>query len=135
MWGIDRQTSFSVLIIIFWTLTSLHLAILAKTLPKDQDQMLQDLTNYANSKIALRNGYGSISLVEENHLELGSRCCDNTIDDDRTVYSIETLSTSFDAVAALSTLKFIGSSMKETGSLICSPCGRKNRSKNLVLGR
>jgi hypothetical protein len=129
MWGVDRQSGFNVLIIIFWSLTAIQLAVLAKTLPADEEQMLTDLLTYADSKIALANGYGSVSLDEDNHSELESQYCDNTIDDDRTIYSIETLSTSFDAVAARSTLKFIGSSLTETGSLICSPCGRKCRPK------
>jgi translation initiation factor 4G len=129
MWGVDRQSGFNVLIIIFWSLTAIQLAVLAKTLPADEEQMLTDLLTYADSKIALANGYGSVSLDEDNHSELESQYCDNTIDDDRTIYSIETLSTSFDAVAARSTLKFIGSSLTETGSLIYSPCGRKCRPK------
>lgn len=129
MWGIDRQSGFNVLIIVFWTITAIQLAVLAKTLPADQEQMLTELATYADSKIALANGYGSISVDEDNHSELESQCCDNTVDDDRTIYSIETLSTSFDAVAARSSLKFIGSSLTETGSFICSPCGAKNRSK------
>lgn len=122
IWGIDRQTGFNVLVVIFWTVTSLQLAVLAKTLPADQDQMLTELASYADAKIAMvNNGYGSISLDEDHHVELESQGCDTTFDDDRTIYSIETLSRSFDAVAARSSLKFIGTSFAETGSLICSP--------------
>ena len=131
MWGIDRQSGFNVLIIVFWTITAIQLAVLAKTLPVDQEQMLSELATYADSKIALVNGYGSISVDEENRSELDSLCCDNSVDDDRTIYSIETLSNSFDAVAVRSTLKFIGSSLTETGSFICSPL--KNRSKKPAL--
>ncbi|KAL7498684.1 hypothetical protein ACHAWT_008413 [Skeletonema menzelii] len=133
MWGIDRQSGFNVLIIVFWTITAVNLALLAKTLPADQEQMLTELATYADSKIALVNGYGSISVEEENHSEFESQCCDNSVDDDRTIYSIETLSNSFDAVAVRSTFKFIGSSLTETGSFICSPCGVKNRSKKPAL--
>ena len=124
MWDIDRQTGFNVLVILFWTVTSLQLAVLAKTLPLDQDQMLNELSSYANQKLALvNNGYGTISLDDDHE----SQSCDNNADDDRTIYSIETLSTSFDAVAARSTLNFFGSSFLETGSLICSPCKKKMR--------
>ena len=94
--------------------------------------MLTELATYADSKIALVNGYGSMSLDEDNQSSLESQCCD--VDDDGTIYSIETLSTSFDAVAARSSLKFIGSSLTETGSFICSPsCGVNNRSKRPAL--
>lgn len=133
MWDIDRQSGFNVLIIVSWTIAAIQIAILAKTLPADQEQMLTELATYADSKIALV-GYGSISFDEDNQSSLESQCCDNTVDDDGTIYSIETLSTSFDAVAARSSLKFIGSSLTETGSFICSPsCGVSNRSKKPAL--
>ncbi len=130
MWDIDRQSGFNVLIVVFWTIAAIQLAILAKTLPADQEQMLTELATYADSKIALVNGYGSISVDDDNQSSLESQCCD--VDDDGTIYSIETLSTSFDAVAARSSLKFIGSSLTETGSFICSP-GVSNRSKKPAL--
>jgi hypothetical protein len=132
MWDIDRQTGFNVLVILFWTVTSLQLAVLAKTLPVDQDQMLTELSSYANQKLALvNNGYGTISLDDDHE----SKSCDNNADDDRTIYSIETLSTSFDAVAARSTLNFFGSSFAETGSLVCSPCKKMRLPKKPTLDR
>ena len=134
MWGIDRQAGFNVIIITFWTITAIELAILAKTLPLDQEQMLQELTTYADSKIALAEGYGSINAGEDNHSEQSEALCSENKADDDTIYSIETLTTSFDANAARSTLKFIESSLTETGSLICSPSYvEKSRSKMPVL--
>lgn len=134
IWDIDRQSGFNIIIIVFWTITAIQLAILAKTLPADQEKMMTELATYADSKIALVNGYGSIFVDEDNQSSLESQCCDNTVDDDGTIYSIETLSTSFNAVAARSSLKFIGSSLTETGSIICSPSYVvSNRSKKPAL--
>jgi len=43
----SRQFSFNITLAVFWTISAIQLLFLAKTLPKDQDAMEEDLVKYA----------------------------------------------------------------------------------------
>mmetsp|Transcript_35142 Transcript_35142/g.53922 ORF Transcript_35142/g.53922 Transcript_35142/m.53922 type:complete len:711 (+) Transcript_35142:1036-3168(+) len=51
IWNIDRQASFNISIIVFWTITSIQLLMLSRTLPEDQDAMDKELERYAKEAL------------------------------------------------------------------------------------
>jgi len=53
--GASRQYSFNLALIVFWSITTVLLVILAKTLPHDQDAMDAELERYAASKISRKD--------------------------------------------------------------------------------
>jgi len=114
IWGVDRAVGFNIMIIIFWTIASIQLALLAKTLPLDQERMETELANYAMSSMDV--GYGSIS-IDDDTREGAESYCDATCDGDRSLFSIENQATSFDGVAAKQSLQFMGDSFREIREL------------------
>eukprot|EP01083_Nonionella_stella_P111740 327967_1 len=51
MFGMSRQYSFNMVLIVFWSITTILLLFLAKTFPSDQDAMDAELARYAESMI------------------------------------------------------------------------------------
>ena len=54
-------------LIVFWTITTFLLLILAKTLPEDQDAMDAELARYAESKISADQGEHANLLNDDSH--------------------------------------------------------------------
>lgn len=67
VFGVDRQYSFNFTLIVFWTITTFLLLILAKTLPEDQDAMDAELARYAESKISADQGENANLLNDGSH--------------------------------------------------------------------
>ena len=135
--GATRQESFNISLIIFWTLTTLLLLVLAKTLPDDQDSMEAELEQYAASMIAGNNGkvagvaadgpQGEVTMnggvTEDNHLledmsEAGKHSHVSNFDEmtfygNESIISIEDRLTTFDASALQESWTFIGGALRE----------------------
>jgi len=113
---LSRAYGFNIILILFWTLNSITLAILAKTLPDDQDLMETELKNYASGV-----GIGSIASVEDSidHSYIG----DTTFDGDVSLFSIDTQATAFDARAARGSLYFMKEALGEINESLscCAP--------------
>lgn len=120
-----RQYSFNLSLIVFWSITTLLLAILAKTLPHDQDAMDAELERYAESKIKNRMANeGKIeafpAFVEfdeessaQERLNLANFVDDLTLAGEESIISIEDRITSFDACALHESWTFIGGALRE----------------------
>ncbi|KAL9183619.1 hypothetical protein ACHAXT_004475 [Thalassiosira profunda] len=115
----DRSTGFNVMISAFWTITSIQLACLAKTLPQDTEKMETELAKYANASLDL---YGSFSVDDDTRAGIESVA---TLDGDRSLFSIENQATAFDAKAAVESVHFLGDALGEVGDL--SFCGQTAR--------
>mmetsp|Transcript_6412 Transcript_6412/g.13868 ORF Transcript_6412/g.13868 Transcript_6412/m.13868 type:complete len:763 (-) Transcript_6412:4-2292(-) len=113
VWGFNRALGLNIMIIAFWTITSIQLALLAKTLPLDQERMETELANYAMSSMDV--GYGSIAVDDDTRNGVESYCDDTNFDCDRSLYSIENQASSFDATAAMQSIQFVGDSLHEIG--------------------
>lgn len=122
-------------IISCWTITSIQLALLAKTLPMDQERMEKELATYAMSTIAsTSNDYGSCSVDDGTiHCDLHSRSDagsygGDTLDGDISLFSIENQATSFDGTAVRQTLRFMGGALREISDNLTSGqiCGDRN---------
>ena len=136
--GASRQYSFNLSLIVFWSITTVLLVILAKTLPHDQDAMDAELERYAASKISSGNrnknemhavamhGHADANVnVNEPTLSLegledGSdtgRMSVNfeemTLAGEESIVSIEERMTSFDASALQESWTFIGGALRE----------------------
>jgi len=139
LFGVSRQYSFNVTIIIFWCISTVLLLILAGTLPADQDAMDADLALYAKFKM-------SGSSIEGNGNNNSRNSCNQDIDNGETddeffsltasvrsmsfddivdnvtrneeasLMSIEDRMQSFDATAANESMKFIGNALREIGA-------------------
>ena len=117
--GLNRKGGFNVMIIGFWTITSIQLALLAKTLPKDQEKMETELANYA-----MTAGYGSVDgsgSIESSYFG------DSTIAGDISLFSIENQASTFDVQAVRGGLQFMGDALSEIGENIsvCGPLRRR----------
>lgn len=120
-----RQYSFNLSLIVFWSLTTVLLIILAKTLPNDQDAMDAELERYAASKISnatIGGGTGNeilpTAFVDElhqgTHIERAiSNFDDMTLAGEESIISIEDRITSFDASALQESWTFIGGALRE----------------------
>ncbi|KAL7541631.1 hypothetical protein ACHAXR_011083 [Thalassiosira sp. AJA248-18] len=132
VFGVNRASGFNIMIILFWTITSIQLALLAKTLPLDQERMETELANYANASLDV--GYGSIPVDDDTHDGIESYYDDITLDG-KSIFSIENQASSFDAIAARQSLQFMGDSLRDIGDGLsfCSPtCGEQRRVKQPV---
>jgi len=94
VWGVNRTFSFNVTLVFFWSVASIQLLYLAKSLPRDQDRMETELAAYAASEIEKAGG-GALA------------------EDDSTIVSIEDRMTSFDAGAARESIHFVGVALRE----------------------
>mmetsp|Transcript_772 Transcript_772/g.1314 ORF Transcript_772/g.1314 Transcript_772/m.1314 type:complete len:836 (-) Transcript_772:91-2598(-) len=119
-----RQYSFNLSLIVFWSLTTLLLIILAKTLPYDQDAMDAELERYAASKISKATGdeegteIAPAAFVEEiyhgSNVERAiANFDDMTLTGEESIISIEDRITSFDAAALQESWTFIGGALRE----------------------
>jgi len=108
LWGVSRQFSFNISLVVFWSITSILLVLLAKTLPEDQDAMDTELARYAQTKI---NGISVKEDVRQNEDELD----DLTIADQESLVSLEDRMTTFNAAAAHQSLSFLGDAFREIG--------------------
>jgi len=142
--GVSRQYSFNLTIIAFWSITTVLLVILAKTLPSDQEKMDAELARYAKSRICSertklmeaneleRNGevnrsegYGSgaatVSSVLEDDVsqaEIRSLIQDDmTLAGEESIVSIEDRITTFDASAVQESWSFIEGALREIAEL------------------
>lgn len=141
--GASRQYSFNLALIVFWSITTVLLMILAKTLPHDQDAMDAELERYAASKISRTdnmevngvaingpatsngngNGNGATIASMLDVLEEGSEAGrtslrsmnhdDITLAGEESIVSIEERWTSFDASALHESWTFIGGALRE----------------------
>jgi len=118
IWGVNRCFSFNVLLMVFWTITSIQLALLAFTLPHDQDAMEAELAQYAEKAIRAANDGGDASALSP-RMSIDSYYGDDTDADtlacDESIVSIEDRMTSFDTVAARESIKFYGDAIREMG--------------------
>jgi len=146
IFGVTRQYSFNITLIVFWSITTLLLIILANTLPYDQDQMESELARYAKTKTDRsrynkdhhhnhnNNNNNSATEFDEAarlsdiYKNLDSKIFDDVdrfqpFDDDMTVaghesiVSIEDRMTSFDAAAAQESWTFMEDALREIAQL------------------
>lgn len=104
IWGLSRQFSFNLSLIIFNTLSSVLLIILMFTLPNDQDAMDAELEQYAKKMVdKAQNDYSSTTSYQSDY------------DDSESIISIEERMTSFDDQAALESIQFLGDAFREIG--------------------
>eukprot|EP00560_Eucampia_antarctica_P005150 CAMPEP_0197842092 /NCGR_PEP_ID=MMETSP1437-20131217/46544_1 /TAXON_ID=49252 ORGANISM="Eucampia antarctica, Strain CCMP1452" /NCGR_SAMPLE_ID=MMETSP1437 /ASSEMBLY_ACC=CAM_ASM_001096 /LENGTH=888 /DNA_ID=CAMNT_0043451931 /DNA_START=83 /DNA_END=2749 /DNA_ORIENTATION=- len=111
IWGVSRQFSFNVMLIVFWGITSVFLLILMITLPRDQDAMDAELKQYAQKMIydaEKRNIDGNIKCDIQDETE-------NATIAEESIVSIEERMTSFDGVAARQSIGFLGDAFREIG--------------------
>ena len=101
IWGVSRQFSFNVTLIVFWTISAAMLGFLAKTLPYDQDAMETELARYAETVLG---GKDAPSVTSEDSW---------SITGDVSLMSIEERAHYFDARAAEQSLMFLGEAFKE----------------------
>ncbi|KAL7532930.1 hypothetical protein ACHAWF_004288 [Thalassiosira exigua] len=121
--GFSRSHGFNILIITFWTMSAIQLALLAKTLPADQDRMEAELATYASSSLDIGQ-YGSIADTGRS-----DKSYSEDVDGDLSLFNIENQASSFDAIAARQSLVFLGDSLREIGDdLSCTgaTCGRRH---------
>lgn len=126
MFGVTRQYSFNMVLIIFWSITTVLLLILAKTFPTDQDAMDAELARYVDSMI---NG---VKQTDEEDVRQSLRLEDIRVMDDPdmmsiyddltmvgedSIMSIEDRMTSFDAAAAKESWTFIEGALREIADL------------------
>eukprot|EP00978_Attheya_sp_CCMP212_P027497 scaffold92094_cov55-Attheya_sp.AAC.5 len=115
IWQVDRQYSFNVTLIVFWTIASFQLLFLARSLPKDQDAMEAELALYAETVLIQHrnaNQGGDRSVTS------GDNINDNDDLDtlaDESIVSIDERATSFDANAARESLTFMSDALREIG--------------------
>jgi len=100
IWGVSRQFSFNVTIIVFWVISAIQLVFLSKTLPHDQDAMEMELARYAETAL----GKDAPSVTSEDSWSLAG---------DESLVSIEERANYFDARAAEQSLMFLGEAFKE----------------------
>jgi len=118
MFGVSRQHSFNLTLIIFWTITGVSLFVLAKTLPIDQDAMDADLARYAASKFKVTTNDAQNSFNDSVSSSVSKTLDDIQLDEsvgEESVVSITDRMTSFDAAAAQESLSFIGDALREIG--------------------
>lgn len=122
-YGFSRRYSFNVTIIIFWSISTVLLFILATTLPGDQDEMDAELARYAKFKMDSSNENENTcdqeSDTDDDYFSADSfrsmSQADLNHDDEQSVFTIEDRMQSFDAAAANQSLKFIGDALREIG--------------------
>jgi len=88
--GFERRFSFNVALSGFWTISSIQLMLLTKTLPRDQDAMESELASYAQAQMSLVPSDPNTSLI-----------------------SIEDRITSFDGRAAIETIDYMRQGLQE----------------------
>jgi MFS family permease len=137
---VSRQVSFNVTLAGFWTISSIQLLFLAKTLPRDQDAMEEELARYAaeaqdksrGGGERQRNDYHPVSGYQSGVGTLGINNCRNDDeealslliqtpdrssrslhDDGESILSIEEYMTSFDGRAARRSLQFVKMGIQE----------------------
>lgn len=116
IWGVSRQFSFNVTIILFWTISAAMLGFLAKTLPHDQDAMETELARYAET---ILGGKDAPSVTSEDSW---------SITGDVSLMSIEERAHYFDARAAEQSLMFLGEAFKEVEIVLHRNRDRKQQS-------
>jgi predicted MFS family arabinose efflux permease len=125
--GISRQYSFNVTLIVFWVITFFLLIILSSTLPYDQDEMEKELQEYAQSKKESARTSQLHYSLNEKYKELDNTIFDDSrfemLDDNGTqageesVFSIEDRMTSFNATAVQESWTFIEEALREIAQL------------------
>ena len=118
MFQVDRSFSINVTLILFWVISAFQLALLARTLPKDQDSMEAELASYAKAAMERCNvPLPSSNFSVPSHLE------EHDDGNDSIEVSIEDRMTYFDGTAAKQTLLYVKEGMEEfRQSLAILPC-------------
>jgi len=119
IWGVSRQFSFNVTLVVFWTISATMLGFLAKTLPCDQDAMETELARYA--KTALEKDEPSVTSEDS-----------WSIAGDVSLMSIEERAHYFDAHAAEQSLMFLGEAFKEVEIVLHRNRDRRQQSDRSV---
>jgi MFS family permease len=114
--GVTRQYSFNFCLIVFWSITSVLLSALAKTLPHDQDEMEAELARYAESVIEI-GGRKKGSRDENRDTEPYVLVDDITLAGNDTIVSFDDRMTSFDATAAQEGWTFMEDALREIAEL------------------
>lgn len=114
--GVTRQYSFNFCLIVFWSITSVLLSALAKTLPHDQDEMEAELARYAESMIET-GGRKKGSRDENRDTEPYVLVDDITLAGNDTIVSFDDRMTSFDATAAQEGWTFMEDALREIAEL------------------
>jgi hypothetical protein len=115
-------------LIVFWSITSILLLILATTLPDDTKNMETELANYAESMSSTKESSSMQISYGENYKELDSKIFDDserfqilddnlTLGGDESIVSIEDRMSSFDAAAARESWVFIEGALREIAQL------------------
>jgi len=120
IWGVSRQFSFNVTIIVFWTISAAMLGFLAKTLPHDQDAMETELARYAETALG---GKDAPSVTSEDSWSIAG---------DISLMSIEERAHFFDARAAEQSLMFLGEAFKEVEIVLHRNRDRRHQSDHSV---
>jgi len=132
MFGMTRQYSFNMVLIVFWSITTVLLLFLAKTFPSDQDAMDAELARYAESMINRVKQADEEDVTKPLRLEdiraiddpdMISLYDDLTMVGENSIVSIEDRMTSFDAAAAKESWSFLEGALREIAVLshISSP--------------
>lgn len=112
----------------FWSITTLLLLILAKTLPDDQDKMEKDLAKYVECQLQKAEAKKEQYSLSLKYQDIDSKIFDDSkrfkiLDDELTQYgndsivSIEDRMSSFDAAAARESWIFIEDALREIAIL------------------
>ena len=108
IWGLSRQFSFNLTLIVFWTIGSVQLFLLSRTLPADWDAMERDLAKYADSALGRKADH---SAEESLTSDAGDEW--SSLAGEESLVSIEDRITSFDVSAAKETLDYFGEAIQE----------------------
>lgn len=112
IFNVDRSFSINVTLISFWIVSAIQLAMLTKTLPKDQDKMEAELASYAKAAMEKCN----------EPLASPRFSATNAVDDHDDV-SIEDRMTYFDGTAARQTFLYVNKGMQEFRQSLALTCG------------
>ena len=133
--NLSRQYSFNITLVAFWAVSAMQLCLLAKTFPRDQDNMEAELARYAASALASsapkRESIDGTPLVEF-ELEPDRPHSSNSLDDVSLV-SIEDRMTSFEGTAAREAIIFFQKGMKELNFPGGSFCAVPHHHKSYIV--
>jgi len=143
--GVSRRYSFNVSILVFWTITTFLLIILAFTFPGDQDAMDKELAEYAKTRMdpdttkdqSFRHNHNNhadttddddddddVSSEEDDQFSITEsirsmsfeEVMETSLNEEtKSLMSIEDRMHSFDAAGANESMQFIGKAMQEIG--------------------
>jgi len=114
---VDRRFSINFTLSLFWIVSSIQLVMLAKTLPKDQDNMEAELASYAKAAMEQYTiSPNTPRFSAKNHVE-------DHDDNESIEVSIEDRMTYFDGTAARQTFLYVKEGMEELRQSLALTCG------------